>query len=214
MFSLVDTNHQCLELKALASTLRLTGRLVLPVKAPQVLSRLVGGPVPATDVLGDPGEVTYPLCAFLIIDCESKDRMAMSPGTGGASAAVSTGVVASETHSTCPQPTQLPGLAQREVAWDRTRRLRGVVEACVPMEQPSVILLCPGKPATPGLRHSCLWALPSPSPGSRLPAFLPRVEPGLASVLSCRASWWDQECPGAQGSPENLGFQNPDLWAF
>lgn len=41
----------------------------------------MGRPILATDVLCDPGEVMYPLWAFLIVDCESKDGTATSPGT-------------------------------------------------------------------------------------------------------------------------------------
>lgn len=41
-----------------------------------LLEELVGRPILATDVLCDPGEVVYTLCAILIVDYESQDETA------------------------------------------------------------------------------------------------------------------------------------------
>lgn len=59
-----------------------------------------------------------------------------------------------------PHPPQLPGSAQNKVVWDRTSLLRGMVEARVPIEEPSLTLLCPQAPQPSELPGMGFWAPP------------------------------------------------------
>lgn len=122
-----------------------------------------------------PGRRVPSLCLpFRAVDSESKDGTVLSAGGRGAPAA---GVLseapkdrvahASQTHSTCPPPPPCP--------------LRGMVEACVPIQQPSLALLCPATQPSraPGMGF---WTLPSPPP--RHPNFHPAAIPARSPPTS------------------------------
>lgn len=158
MFSSVDSNIW--KVKTSASTLCLKDILVHPVIHPPNLSWL-GGALSLLLIAVWPWGGDIPsLCLPVLVHCESKDGPAVSTGTkelplqGCCLRCQSAGgwqtPQGHTAHlSTLPPTTQLPGLAQSKVAWDRTCPRRGMVKACVPMEQPSLSFRFSGRSSHP-----------------------------------------------------------------